>query len=126
MNEKKGQKLAVLIVPSLMLGGLFPWNLFQCLYFLIFLSMIFVFTENSDICNLAENYLSNYLSYLLCGFCEQHSTQHVLFRLKQLSKELNNSQLKGTKPVDLSKTYDCFPHDLLTGKLEAYGLDKAN
>ena len=55
MNEKKGQKLAVLIVTSLMLVGLFPWNLFQCLYFLIFLSMIFVFIENSDICNLAEN-----------------------------------------------------------------------
>ena len=66
------------------------------------------------------------MSYLLCGFCEQHSTQHVLFRLKQLPKEINNSQLKGTKPVDLSKAYDCFPHDLLIGKLEAYGLDKAN
>ena len=26
--------------------------------------------------------------------------------------------------MDLSRTYDCLPHDLLIAKLETYGLDK--
>ena len=28
--------------------------------------------------------------------------------------------------MDLSKTCDCLPHDILIAKLEAYGLDKSN
>ena len=30
----------------------------------------------------------------------------------------------GTILMDLSKAYDCPPHDLIVAKFEAYGLDK--
>ena len=70
-------------------------------------------------------YLNNYLNDLLCGFRKAHSTQYVLSRLIQsLKKGLGNSGLVGTKLMDLSKAYDCLPHDLLIAKLDAYGLGK--
>ena len=41
-----------------------------------------------------------------------------------MKKELENSGLVGKILLDLSKTYDCLPHNLLIAKLEAYGPDK--
>ena len=37
---------------------------------------------------------------------------------------LDNSGLVGTIFMDLSKVYDCLPHDFLIVKCKAYGLDK--
>ena len=67
------------------------------------------------------------LSKLLCGFRKAHSTQQALFKLLQSwQKALDNSEYVGTVLIDLSKAYDCIPHDLLIAKLEAYGLDKTS
>ena len=41
-----------------------------------------------------------------------------------MKKELDNSGLVGAMLMDLSKAYDCLPHDLLIAKPEAYGPDK--
>ena len=69
--------------------------------------------------------MGNFLNQLLCGFRKAHSTQHALFRLIQSwQKELDESGFVGTILMDLSKAYDCLPHDLMVAKLEAYGLAK--
>ena len=67
------------------------------------------------------DYMENFLNQLLCGFRKAHSTQHALFRLIQSwQKELDESGFVGTILMDLSKAYDCLPHDLMV----AYGISK--
>ena len=41
-----------------------------------------------------------------------------------MAQALDNSGYVGTVLMDLSKAYECIPHDLLIAKLEAYGFDK--
>ena len=72
-------------------------------------------------------YMNNFLNELLCGFLKAHSTQPALFELLQAwQKELDNRGFIGTILMDLSKAYDCLPHDLLIAKLGAYGLDRSS
>ena len=67
-------------------------------------------------------YFHEKLSEILCGFREGHSTQHALIRLiEKWRKCLDKSGIVGTILMDLSKAYDCLPHDLLIAKLQAYG-----
>ena len=73
-----------------------------------------------------SEYLENNLNSILCGFRKGHSTQHALFKLLQAwQEELDKGGLVGTILMDLSKAYDCLPHELLVAKLEAYGVGKA-
>ena len=60
------------------------------------------------------------LNKLLYGFRKAYSTQHVLFKLLQRwQKEPDKSELVGTILIDLSKAYECLPHDLIIAKFEA-------
>ena len=79
------------------------------------------------ICQQLSEYIEKYLSMMLCGFRKAHSTQHALFKLLQSwQHERDNNGYIGTLLMDLSKAYDCLPHDLIIAKLEAYGLSRSS
>jgi len=71
-----------------------------------------------------NTFFESRFSSLLCGFRKGHSTQHALLRLLyRWQKSLDQTNIVGTVLMDLSKAYDCLPHDLLIAKLAAYGVD---
>ena len=73
-----------------------------------------------------EDFSNKILSPKLCGFRKGHSTQHALLNLlKNWQKCLDKSGVVGTVLMDLSKAYDCLPHDLLPAKISAYGFDES-
>ena len=73
-----------------------------------------------------EDFSNKILSPKLCGFRKGHSTQHALLNLlKNWQKCLDKSGVVGTVLMDLSKAYDCLPHDLLLAKFSAYGFDES-
>ena len=77
--------------------------------------------------NQLSEYTESFLNHILCGFRKAHSTQHALFKLLQSwQKELDNGGFVGTILMDLSKAYDCIPHELLIAKLKCYGIENGN
>ena len=78
------------------------------------------FIHNS-LSSFAENILSNFIS----AYRKAYSSNHVLLRLiENWRKSLDNKNFVGTVLMDLSKAFDCIPHDLLVAKLHAYGLSE--
>ena len=59
-----------------------------------------------------------------CGFRKGLNAQHCLIKLIEKWREcLDQGFQFGALLTDLSKAFDCLPHDLIIAKLNAYGLD---
>ena len=71
------------------------------------------------------SHFTGFFSPFLCGFRSKHSTQHALLNLLlNWQKTLDHKGVVGAVLMDLSKAFDCLPHDLLIAKLACYGLSK--
>ena len=64
------------------------------------------------------------ISKYQCGFRNNHSAQHCLLVLIEAWKSsVDDGKVFGSLLTDLSKAFDCLPHDLFIAKLQAYGFD---
>ena len=69
-------------------------------------------------------FLNKIQSVFLSAYRVRYSSQHVLLRLIEGWRQcLDENKVAGAILMDLSKVFDCLPHDLLIAKLEAYGLE---
>ena len=69
--------------------------------------------------------MNQYVSNLVSAYRKNYSSQHVLIRLLEGRKKcLDNNYVVGGVHIDLSKAFDCVPHDLLIAKFEAYGVNE--
>ena len=73
---------------------------------------------------LIDKAIDKCLSPFISAYRQNYSTQHVLIRLLEEWREgLDNNFVVGGLFMDVSKAFDCIPHDLLIAKLKAYGFD---
>ena len=67
-------------------------------------------------------YFGHIFSRHQCGFRKAYSAQQCLLAMiEKLKKTVYNRGVFGALLTDLSKAFDCIPHDFITAKLEAYG-----
>ena len=70
------------------------------------------------------DHVDSFLSIFIAAYRKQHSTNNVLIRLiENWRLHLDNKKFVGAVLMDLSKAFDCVPHDLLIAKMHAYGFD---
>ena len=75
--------------------------------------------------NQIVSFIQHFLSPYISAYRKGYSTQHVLIRLiEEWKSGLDNGNYVGAVLMDLSKAFDCIPHDLLIAKLSAYGFDR--
>ena len=77
------------------------------------------------ILNAMLSHANTILSDKISAYRQGYSCQHVLLKLTDEWRiYLDQNKVVGAVLMDLSKAFDCLPHELLIAKLAAYGLDK--
>ena len=67
-------------------------------------------------------FIDTKISALLCAYRKNYNAEHALIRVtEKIRKTLDSKGVAGMISMDLSKAFDCMPHDLLIAKLNAYG-----
>ena len=69
-------------------------------------------------------FVDKILSVFISAYRKTYSSNHVLIRLiENWKKSLDCKKFVGAVLMDLSKAFDCIPHDLLIAKMHAYGFE---
>ena len=75
--------------------------------------------------NLIVNSMNNYISPYVSAHMTGYKSQNLFIRLlAEWRQHLDNNKVVGGVFMDLSKSFDCLPHDLLIAKLAAYFADE--
>ena len=108
------------VIPIYKKGNRFKKENYRPVSLLSNLSKVFERCIYKQLSKFFENFLSNHQ----CGFRQNFSTQHsLIYLLEKWRKSVDQGNEFGALLTDLSKAFDCLPHDLLAAKLHAYGLE---
>ena len=70
-------------------------------------------------------YINKCLSEFVAAYRKSYSSSHFLIRLvENWKKELDNKKHIGAILIDLSKAFDCIPHELLIAKMDVHGFSE--
>ena len=68
--------------------------------------------------------MKKFLCKYQCGFRKGYNAQHCILAMTEKWKNaVYNGNVFGALLADLSKTFDCLPHDLIIEKLNSYGFN---